>query len=818
MSAITIDPPLGKVTTVRGKKEQPFTALVRDPSVTSVELLWKRGNQTEWSETTMNGPLQNSSPMKFIFSLELNQGERIEFDVKLFSRDKMVESFPVLNSGVVLPLCVREVTAHSLRLSDLFSQPDPALKSSPISPSILSVEGPAEHIGGSVTTVLGSPVNMEQYVALERKLVSWLTPATGKALETLGWNHRGAFFAYQRSDALHVVVLPMSGTPDSCTTHLQVNDNREIELVTQNDSSRPQISGQRVLIGVGSDLAIVTAELFAASKQIIYGDSALPVSLNEKFNLVSLENSAPKGHRWYDGLIYCTWNGLGPNLSHNRIMDILKDLHVSGMRITGIIIDDGWQSTTANRELYDIEARKDKFPQGLKGLVTDIRQTFPYIKDVGVWSTIAGYWDGILPGSKIDDTYNTVDAHLHGRRTVRLIDQIDIDRFFDDYFSFLAESGISCVKIDSQATIDELDDPLIRGKLWKPYQDALWKHASKYFHGQIIYCMAMVQNIMLYSLQGLGYGPGQSPTVVFRNSDDFFPEILDSHFWHVYVNFYNCLYTSNLSSVPDFDMFQTKLDRADPNPLLKKIPSLHAAARCLSGGPVYFTDSLSVHDLELVKAMSARSPNGTDIVLRPNKVGKPQDPYRSFTSKTLMRVSNQANRGDLLGLFNITDSKLVETLSGNDELAGAYNAVWYSYKNGEIHTDNDQWEISLASGEWDVYTRIELLKGDHKLSNKIGVLGLLDNIAGICAVNSVETVFTDSHVNLTVYLKAFGTLGLYVESEIGSLTARVVDKDVSAAKISDTPMGAKGRIVTVKVDGLAVEGDLIPVSLSIAAK
>jgi hypothetical protein len=37
------------------------------------------------------------------------------------------------------------------------------------------------------------------------------------------------------------------------------------------------------------------------------------------------------------------------------------------------------------------------FPNGLKGLTSEIRRRFKHIKHIAVWHAVIGYWEGISP-------------------------------------------------------------------------------------------------------------------------------------------------------------------------------------------------------------------------------------------------------------------------------------------------------------------------------------------------------------------------------------------------------------------------------------
>jgi hypothetical protein len=45
-----------------------------------------------------------------------------------------------------------------------------------------------------------------------------------------------------------------------------------------------------------------------------------------------------------DGLSYCTWNGLGQNLTEDKVFTALESLSKNEINISNLIIDDNWQS------------------------------------------------------------------------------------------------------------------------------------------------------------------------------------------------------------------------------------------------------------------------------------------------------------------------------------------------------------------------------------------------------------------------------------------------------------------------------------------
>lgn len=122
--------------------------------------------------------------------------------------------------------------------------------------------------------------------------------------------------------------------------------------------------------------------------------------------------------------------------------------------------------------------------------------------------------------------------------------------------------------------------------------------------------------------------PQNRPPFLLRNSDDFFPDRPNSHTWHIWANAHNALLTQHLNALPDWDMFQTVHDYS----------GFHAAARCVSGGPIYITDVPGKHDIGLIDQMTGTTPQAKTIIFRTSTPGKSLDPYKGYTDDSLLLV------------------------------------------------------------------------------------------------------------------------------------------------------------------------------------
>lgn len=162
-----------------------------------------------------------------------------------------------------------------------------------------------------------------------------------------------------------------------------------------------------------------------------------------------------------------------------------------------------------------------------------------------------------------------------------------------------------------------------RRDLTTAYLDAWISSAFNYFGLKAISCMSQTPQSLFYS-----HMPLNKPRFLIRNSDDFYPEILASHPWHIFSNAHNALFTRHLNCLPDWDMFQT----------VHNYSGYHAAARCVSGGPICITDVPGEHDLTLIDQITSLSPNGRTIILRPSIIGRSLDQYTKYDHCKLLQI------------------------------------------------------------------------------------------------------------------------------------------------------------------------------------
>ena len=175
----------------------------------------------------------------------------------------------------------------------------------------------------------------------------------------------------------------------------------------------------------------------------------------------------------------------------------------------------------------------------------------------------------------------------------------------------------------AQFMLDTFVSAKARRDLIPTYLDAWTVSTLRHFGIKAISCMSQTPQILFHSQM-----PQNKPPLLVRNSDDFFPEIPTSHPWHIWMNAHNALFTQHLNVIPDWDMFQTVHDYS----------GFHAAARCVSGGPIYITDVPGQHNLDLIGQMTGPTPRGKTVIFRTSVVGMSLDQYNGYDDENLLLV------------------------------------------------------------------------------------------------------------------------------------------------------------------------------------
>ncbi|KAG5993017.1 hypothetical protein E4U43_003600, partial [Claviceps pusilla] len=488
-----------------------------------------------------------------------------------------------------------------------------------------------------------------------------------------------------------------------------------------------------------------------------------------------------------------TWNSLGQQLSETSLLDAIGKLAQNEIHITNLIIDDNWQSIDraghdqSQHGWVEFEADKHAFPSGLRHLVKSIRKLHPDIGHVLVWHALLGYWGGISPDGVIAATYKTsiVAQSSQDQPALTVVAREDIARLYDDFYTFLVESGIDGVKTDAQVMLDLLAEAPDRRELISTYLDEWSKASQKHFGAKVISCMSQFPQALFRSQL-----PQSHLEKIVRNSDDYFPNEPASHPWHIWANAHNAIFTRFLNVVPDWDMFQSIHGHSE----------FHAAARCVSGGPVYITDVPGEHNMDLIKQMTALTPLGRTIILRPSSLGSSIHHYEKYDGGSLLKIgsyhgASQAGTG-ILGVFNVSTRRINEllpleyfpgVLPSMDYVIRAHTTGKLSELFGtEKSVSGSLISVSLDVQEYEILYAFPVtsFEGRKYVNGHAGVVGLAGKMTGCAALTAISISKPRAgRLDLFCSLRALGILDVFVST----LPSMTIGDDIMVT-IDDVPV------------------------------
>lgn len=696
--------------------------------------------------------------------------------------------------------------------------PDAQLYSIESNESIPRREGPNAKMETKVLQRVKPSFN--RFFALVRIWSPWLAPRHGEGYFNI--TEDAVLCSFLQHDGKHLVLLAINGVDDILTL-FKSDEFGRIVIAARNDGNK---AGKfRILAATAWEFEVANAAVMYEARKIVRQSAAvqesaeqLPKDINNAESvdsdtvLVSNSSSSSKEdsppapqwlESWYDSLAYCTWNSLGQALTQEKILSGLDSLVANNIHISTLIIDDNWQSLDGyqggtsqfQRGWKDFEANSDCFPSGLKAGIATIRAKHPQIRDIAVWHALLGYWGGISPNGSLAKTYKTIEVEKQpgvSGGTVFAIDPSEAHRMYDDFYSFLSSCGVTGVKTDAQFFLDLLASTPDRAAFTTTYQSAWTQAHLRHLSGKAISCMSQIPQILFHS-----FLPTFTPRILLRNSDDFFPDIPASHPWHVFCNAHNALLVQHLNVLPDWDMFQTS----------HPYSGFHAAARCVSGGPIYITDTPGEHDVELIGEMTAVNVREQTIILRPSNVGKTVSVYDNYNDGAVLKVGtwngSSGTGTGMLGIFNVAEREVASLISvldfpgvdaqgvdtGGKRKRAAKSWIVRAHVAGLITKPITPTlpvrpemliATTLAVRGYDVlsaYPVHRLMLGEVEMS--VAVLGLLGKMTGACAIISSDIHVTENgkRLRLDVSLKALGLLGIWM-SDLNGKGGRSVDENV----------------------------------------
>ncbi|KAK0608181.1 hypothetical protein LWI29_026847 [Acer saccharum] len=329
---------------------------------------------------------------------------------------------------------------------------------------------------------------------------------------------------------------------------------------------------------------------------------------------------------------------------------------------------------------------------GLGALVGDLKEKFQKLDDVYVWHALCGAWGGVRPGTidgldakvtraklaaGLEKTMGDLAVDMIIEGGIGLVDPNQADDLYESMHSYLADVGITGVKVDVIHTLEYVsEDHGGRVRLAKAYYDGLNKSLEKNFGGSgLIASMEQCNDFFFLATKHISMA---------RAGDDFWFEDPNGDpmgaYWLQGVHMIHCSYNSLWQGQfvqPDWDMFQSDHLCAE----------FHAGSRAICGGPVYVSDKVGRHNFNLLRKLVL--PDGT--ILRCQHYALPtrdclfENPL--FDGKTLLKIWNLNKFVGVIGAFNCQGAGWYP----EEHKCKAYPQC-YKSMSGVVSADDVEWE------------------------------------------------------------------------------------------------------------------------------
>ena len=605
--------------------------------------------------------------------------------------------------------------------------------------------GPSDaFLVGQVTTAnsrlvfdLGQFPTIRRYTLCHRYEPFWMKPKAGSRLKDVPPETQ--FLLAELVNGHWLLCVPLLGEPFRFS--LRGREDQHLELLAE--------TGDPFTVGTGG-LAAYLAYGEDPFEMMRQGAECVSKRLN--WGRLRREKPLPE---FVNTFGWCTWDAFYREVSAQKVRAGLQQFAMGGVAPKFLILDDGWQSVerqpTGEERLVAFKANA-KFNGDLSLTVEMAKQEFG-VETFLVWHTIVGYWGGVsgkdLHGYDVKDQMRHfgegIMAHcpqfneLWWGNLVGFVSPEKIGQFFDEYHAYLASQGVDGVKVDSQALLEGISHGHGgRIRVTRAYRDTLEKSAEAHFNGRLINCMSNAQETWY----------GSVSSTLLRSSIDFFPAVSQSHGAHLYTNAQVGLWFGEFMH-PDWDMFQSGHEWG----------AYHAAARAISGGPVYVSDKPGDHDFELLKKLVCTDGS----ILRCDGPATPTldtlciDPT---SEDSLLKLWNRNGSSGILGVFNGWGSRgarLGATYKPSDirGLKGE-RFVCYSHlrRKLDVRGLNDEQFIELGTREFELVTVVPL-------ENGFAPVGLADKFNSAAALSNFRRA---SEISCDLSLKDQGEFLAYSEN------------------------------------------------------
>lgn len=483
---------------------------------------------------------------------------------------------------------------------------------------------------------------------------------------------------------------------------------------------------------------------------------------------------------------WCTWNSseMGKHLDEEHLLNGVATFTDNFFPLGWLLIDDGWFDQQGS-QLNAFTPNREKFSNGFKPLTSKLKSDYK-LKYVGIWHAYNGYWNGINPDSPLGKRYQKelftwtqnerVDVPSKAVTYSFIRPTSDsLKAFYDNWHRYFVREGFDFVKVDNQLVTERMSvDTYPIDLMAQKMHEALYTSVFNNFNGAVINCMDMTNEAF--------YNFGRS--AVARTVEDYFPERDGGVGYtlekggaaaHVLMALYNSLYFGQMV-YPDFDMFESDNTYA----------AFHAAARAISGGPVYVTDLPGKQKFDVLWPL-------IDAHGRVIRADRPcmltEDCLFQLQDAKPIKAYSYAGNAGLLAVFNAADADRVEGSISPSEIKGLKGESFavHEFYSGEITVmkKNEQKKVSLNRMDNEYYNVVPVEKG-------VALIGLVNKYNAPKTILSsdikkkrIEVHLMDGEV--TSFVKSTNDNQMSVKN-IGGTFKALLPSEPSAVIVNNNPI------------------------------
>jgi len=607
-------------------------------------------------------------------------------------------------------------------------------------------------------TPLGTPAAAARFAGVATRADSpfWFAPFAGADPARIP--PQTAFLLVERTDGLYALfaALPSEAEANSLVWH-----DGALSIYAENaDAMERTKGGIALFVALGESpeklMEDAAAWIVRAKKdKKVDGENDLETRYFPSTKLRKFKTTPD----FMDKFGWCTWNAFYHDVSADAVRAGLESLRAAGVPPKFLILDDGWQQVedtpTGGKWLTGFGANA-KFPGGLRPLVDDAKTRYG-VERFLVWHAVSGYWRGAsraafpeirpMPVQALQGRYNMMQPTYEWSPGVAMsyLPTKNLRKFYLDYHEALAAEGVDGVKVDNQSSLAFLATGSGgRAHLFKAVRDALDYSAEKRFSARMISCMAHAQEVMYNARHNN----------LTRGSDDFNPDSDASHGPHIWANAMTGAWFGEFMWI-DWDMFESA----------HKFGAYHAAARAISGGPVYTADKPGRTDAALLRKLVCSDGS----ILRSDTPAKPtpnclfRDP---LADRSALKIYAPVKDAVVIGCFDLDTANPESDTSAvisPAEFPRAFKTQKYAIylherRSVSIVNREDYVRVQLGARKYEVATI-----APTKFVYTFAPIGLIDKFNSYAAIHSVERSPDDGLI-MHIRLRDGGTFGAWTKN------------------------------------------------------